>query len=255
MVRRNFSIAFMAGAHVFPGGRVDAADDDADAAWCDLPHEDAAARGPSVAFRVAALRELFEEAGVLIARTPDGSWLSVDDPGAAQRFALDREAVHAGRVSLRSVVEREGVRLALDAVVPFAHWVTPPIEVRRFDTWFFAVGAPARQMATHDAHESSDSAWFTPSAALQACRERHINLPPPTWATLRQLEPFATAAEVLAWAGAVDLPARQPEVRHVDGVREIILPTESSEALHGAGRFESRFAWVDGRWLPAERRD
>ena len=255
MVRRNFSIAFMAGAHVFPGGRVDAADHDADAAWCDLPRDLDAGRGPSLAFRVAALRELFEEAGVLIARTADGAWLPVDDSAATQRVAHDRDAVHAGRATLRSIVEREGVRLALDAVVPFAHWVTPPIEVRRFDTWFFAVRAPARQLATHDTHESSDSGWFTPGAALEACRRGRINLPPPTWATLRQLEPFATTAEVLAWAGRVDLPARQPEVRHVDGVREITLPPEPSPETGGAGRFERRFVWVDGRWLPGEERD
>lgn len=255
MVRRNFSIAFMAGAHVFPGGRVDAGDEGADPAWCDLPRDEESGRGPSLAFRVAALRELFEEAGVLMARAPDGTWMSADDPGAAQRVAHDRDAVHAGHASFRSIVEREGVRLALDAVVPFAHWVTPPVEVRRFDTWFFAVRAPARQVATHGIQESSASGWFTPRAALEACRRGRINLPPPTWATLRQLEPFATTADVLAWAAAVDLPARQPEVRHVDGAREIILPFEPTREAGSAGRFERRFVWVDGRWLPGEGLD
>lgn len=252
LVRRNFSIAFMAGAHVFPGGRVDPADADADAQWCDLPAGTDAARTPDLAFSVAALRELFEEAGVLLARTGTGALAPCDDPDTTGRYAADRDAVHAGTRTLRSIVEREGLRLALDAVVPFAHWVTPPIEVRRFDTWFFAAQAPARQHPTHDRHESADSGWFTPREALAACRRGQINLPPPTWATLRQLEPFAAVADLLAWARRVPIEARQPEVRHVHDRREILLPHEPHPEPDGAGAFETRFVLVDGRWLPSD---
>lgn len=253
MVRRTFSIAFMAGAHVFPGGRVDAADAEADDSWCDLPSARDAARGPDVAFRVAALRELFEEAGVLLARQPDGRFASCDEPKARARFAVDREAVHAGSYTLRSIVEREHLRLALDAAVPFAHWVTPPIEVRRFDTWFFAALMPPRQDPAHDAHESMASGWFTPRDALDACRRGRINLPPPTWATLRQLEPFMTAASALDWASALAIPMRQPTVRHdADGGREILLPEADACDPHTGARFETCFTWVDGRWLPRD---
>lgn len=251
MVRRTFSIAFMAGAHVFPGGRVDASDAEAGADWCDLPDAAATARGPALAFSVAAVRELFEEAGILLARTPAGSFATCDEAAAA-RVAADRDAVHAGSQTLRAVVERDGLRLALDAVVPFAHWITPPIEVRRFDTWFFAAQAPEGQVPSHDTHESIGSGWFTPGAALEACRRGLINLPPPTWATLRQLEPFATVAAVLAWASRVAIPDRQPTVLHVDGAREIRLPSAHAHGGDTGGAFETRFVWVDGRWLPAE---
>lgn len=250
MVRRHFSIAFMAGAHVFPGGRVDASDADADEGWCDRPSAAEAERGPDLAFRVAALRELFEEAGVLLARTHSGVFPTCDDADTRGRFADDREAVHAGTQTLRTVIDRERLRLALDAVVPFAHWVTPPIEVRRFDTWFFAALMPPRQAAAHDTHESMGSGWFTPQAALDACRRGRINLPPPTWATLRQLEPFTDAAAVMAWARTVAIPMRQPTVQHADGLREILLPDGHAVDPHTGARFETRFVWVDGRWLP-----
>src|SRR4051794_25721042 len=87
LVRRNLTIAFMAGAHVFPGGRVDAADADCDAAWCELPEAETSPPGaPPPAFRVAALRELFEEAGLLLARNAAGDWITIDDDAARARF-------------------------------------------------------------------------------------------------------------------------------------------------------------------------
>lgn len=251
MVRRTFSIAFMAGAHVFPGGRVDASDGDAGADWCDLPDAAAASRGPDLSFRAAAARELFEEAGILLARTPGGAFVTYDGAEAA-RVDADRDAVHGGTRTLREVVERDGLRLALDAIVPFAHWITPPIEVRRFDTWFFAARAPEGQVPAHDAHESIESGWFAPRAAIEACRRGRINLPPPTWATLRQLEPFASVSAVLAWASRVAIPDRQPAVLHVNGAREIRLPSGHAHDGETGGAFETRFVWVDGRWLPGE---
>lgn len=255
LVRRNFSIAFMAGAHVFPGGRVDAADADIDAGWCDLPAPAVARRLPALAFAVAALRELFEEAAVLLARTADGAFVRCDEAGTRERFARYRTAVHDGTMTLRAVVEAEGLRLALDAVQPFAHWVTPPIEVRRFDTWFFAAAVPQGQEPEHDRGESVDSGWFTPSEALDACRRRRINLPPPTWATLRELEPFDTVASALEWARTREIVARQPAVRHEHGAREILLPGDPAHPATELVAYETRFIWADGRWLPDARRD
>ncbi|MGE3957795.1 MAG: NUDIX domain-containing protein [Vicinamibacterales bacterium] len=248
LVRRHYSIAFMAGAHVFPGGRVDPADGDADASWCDLP--EAGPGWPSTAFAVAAIRELFEEAGILLARAPEGPMVTIEGTDRRPWVERSRTAVHDGTLGLRHLLARESLRLAVDTVVPFAHWVTPPIEVRRFDTWFFLCMLPAGQEARHDTHESIDSGWFTPRAALDACRQGRINLPPPTWATLRELEPFATAAEAIAWARTRTIVARQPRVIDAGGVREIVLPGHATHPSGEQSIFETRFTWVDGRWLP-----
>src|SRR5262249_50871848 len=117
MVRRHHSVAFMAGAHVFPGGRVDDADHDADPSWCDGMGEAARqlpdlAAGVALAYHVAAARELFEEAGVLLARSPDGRFVSLAG-GAQARFMRYRHDVHSGHRTLRAIVEQEHLRVAL----------------------------------------------------------------------------------------------------------------------------------------------
>src|SRR5690349_18603356 len=139
MVRRHHAVAFMAGAHVFPGGRVDEADRAADESWCDgvehardqlrdLPPVDA------LSFHIAAARELFEEAGVLLARDRSGAFVALAGTADHDRFKQHRESVHNHARSFRDVVEGEGLRLALEALISFAHWVTPPVDTRRFDT-------------------------------------------------------------------------------------------------------------------------
>src|SRR3954465_6407772 len=126
MVRRHEGTAFMGGAHVFPGGRVDAADGDADADWCDgLDHAagqlEHLPRADALAYNVAAIRELFEEAGVLLARHPDGDFVSLATAADHERLKADRSRVLEKTTTLRAVIEREGLRLALDALVLFAH--------------------------------------------------------------------------------------------------------------------------------------
>src|SRR5256885_6146089 len=194
MVRSHEGTAFMGGAHVFPGGRVDAADATADDTWCDgVAH--ALAQLPSMppseatAFHVAAARELFEEAGVLLARDRAGAFVSL--AGADHdRFKQARRAVHAGATPLRVLVLGEGLRLALDALVLFAHWVTPPIDTRQFDTRFFMTRVPPDQTPAHDDAETTHSVWLSPAAAIGEALDQQIVLPPPTWTTLRELEPF-----------------------------------------------------------------
>ena len=157
LVRRHDRVAFMGGAHVFPGGRVDPADHlDDPAAWCD-GLEAAVARMPSrtageaIAFHVAAIRELFEEAGVLLARDARGSIVGIHGDNEA-RFRGYRGELTNGRVTLQDVIARERLRLAIDALALFAHWVTPEVETRRFDTHFFLAVAPDEQQAAHDDH-------------------------------------------------------------------------------------------------------
>lgn len=255
LVRRHEGTAFMGGAHVFPGGRVDRADGSAaDAAWCDgveharrLP---SLAPAESVAFHVAAARELFEEAGVLLARGTTGAFAVLSEPDEQARFRAYRAEVHGGGRSLRDVVEREGLRLALDALVPVARWVTPPIDVRQFDTWFFLTRVPPRQMPVHDDRETTHSTWMRAADAIAAARRDEILLPIPTWTTLRELERFADVESALAWARGRTMVRRQPRLVERDGIRMLILP---GDPLHPETPVEPpfgevRFAHVNGRW-------
>ena len=257
MVRRHEGTAFMGGAHVFPGGRVDAADGDADAAWCDgIAHATAQLAGLSpaeaVAYHVAAARELFEEAGVLLARHPGGDFVSLAGAADHDRLKQDRARVHEGQTTLRAVIEREGLRLALDTLVLFAHWVTPPVDTRQFDTRFFMTRVPPHQTPAHDETETTHSLWARPADAIGQALSNEIVLPPPTWSTLREIEPFESVKDALAWARARTVVRRMPKAFEQDGRRMLLLP---GDPLHpdppgDDAPFETRFVLVDRRWRP-----
>lgn len=183
LMRRHGASGFMAGATVFPGGKVDAEDACAGSG---------AGPNPLIAlpFFVAALRELHEESHVLLARDGSGNL-----PEAAAVAALDarldelRTGHRLACADWHRCVADAGFDPALDLLVPFAHWVTPQVEPRRFDTYFFAAACPPGQDATLDRHESTDAFWMTPAAALAAhASGGPIALPPPTQHTLMRLE-------------------------------------------------------------------
>ena len=255
MVRRHEDTAFMGGAHVFPGGRVDPVDGDADERWCDgVAHATTQLAGleksEAVAYHVAAARELFEEAGVLLARHPDGDFVSLAGAADHERLKQDRARVHEARTTLRAVIEREQLRLALDALVLFAHWVTPPVDTRQFDTRFFMTRVPAHQTPAHDDTETTHSLWARPTDAIAQSIKGEIVLPPPTWSTLRELEPFESVKDALAWARRRTVVRRMPKAIEQDGHRMLLLP---GDPLHPdpAGDdppLETRFVLVDRRW-------
>ena len=248
LVRRHEGTAFMGGAHVFPGGRVDAGDHNGDVSWCDGVEWAASQlsdldREQAIAYHVAAARELFEEAGVLLART-----------ATRDHFVQDRVDVHGGRATLRAVVEREGLRLALDSLVLCAHWVTPPIDTRQFDTRFFLTRLPPGQTPIHDETETTHSTWITPAAAIAAAASGTIVLPPPTWTTLRELEVFGSVDAALAWARTRRIARRQPKMVEQNGRRMLLIPGDPlyPEASDPESPRETRFVSVDKRWR-AER--
>jgi 8-oxo-dGTP pyrophosphatase MutT (NUDIX family) len=255
LVRRHEGTAFMGGAHVFPGGRVDDADGSAaDEGWCDGLERARQLPGltpdESIAFHVAAARELFEEAGVLLARERAASFAALADAGEQARFRAYRADVHAGVRSFREVVQGQGLRLALDALVPVAHWVTPPIDVRQFDTWFFLTRVPPKQVPAHDDRETTHSTWMRAADAIAAALADEILLPIPTWTTLRELERFADVESALAWARGRTIVRRQPLPMEQNGVRLLLLPGDPlhPEAPVEPPAGEVRFAHVNGRW-------
>lgn len=263
MVRRHEGTAFMGGAHVFPGGRVDAADREGDAFWCDgvdhavrqLADMD---RVDAIAYHIAAARELFEEAGVLLARKAGtgevGPAVSLADADAHARFKRYRHDVHDGRLTLRAVIEKEGLRLCLDALILFAHWVTPPIDTRQFDTRFFMTRVPPEQTPAHDDTETTHSVWLTPRDAIAQSLDGTIVLPPPTWTTLRELEAFGKVGDAIAWARQRRISRRQPKMLEEGGRRMLLLPGDPQypEASDLEQPAETRFVLVDKRWR-AER--
>jgi 8-oxo-dGTP pyrophosphatase MutT (NUDIX family) len=252
LVRRHDKIAFMGGAHVFPGGRVEEADRiDNARALCDGVDQ-ALARIPDVApedavgYHAAAIRELFEEAGVLLARTANGEMVTLE----GDRFRGYRRGLAAGEVALREVAERERLRLALDELVLFAHWVTPEIESKRFDTRFFMAAVPDGQDPVHDESETTESAWLDPEDAIEQCRRDEIALPPPTWTTLRTLARYSSVDEVLGWARRTRIVRVQPGFIKREDQTLLTLP---GDPLHPplAGfetPEETRFILENGRW-------
>lgn len=224
LLRRNRATGFVPGAYVFPGGRVDAADgEDALAGrWDGLTREDAAGRlgiapdadPPAIAYYGAALREAVEEtgllAGVVAAKGPPGD-------GAVGEA---REALLGGGASFAAVLQKLGARLDGSRVEYIAHWVTPSVEPRRYDTRFFAARVPAGSKAVYDEREMTDAVWLTPRAALERHRSGRLPMIFPTIRTLEDLCDFGSVDELLAHYRACTIARVQPEiVRTATGVR------------------------------------
>jgi glyoxylase-like metal-dependent hydrolase (beta-lactamase superfamily II)/8-oxo-dGTP pyrophosphatase MutT (NUDIX family) len=192
LTRRPDSMAFAGGMHVFPGGRVDPRDADPRLVGRSpvTPGTLAERLGGGIeparalGHAVAALRELFEEAGVLLA------------DGDARRAEAMRSAVLGGEIGLAEVCERLDLRLGTERLAPLSRWVTPPIMDRRFDTRFFAAELPPDAEPRFDPSEVVDHAWLTPSAALGAMATGRIGLWLPTAATLLHLEHVRSFAEL-----------------------------------------------------------
>ena len=204
MLRRHPRTAF-GSVHVFPGGVVDPSDHDPALAARGLGRSDAEASAVlgivhgGLAFWIAAVRESFEEAGVLLARTTDGAALRLDDdPELEARFARHRAALHDGRRSLLQILEEEDLVLCLDHVHYVAHWITPEGEPKRYDTRFFLARAPEGQAYAHDDRELIHSEWVRPSDALARQEAGDFDMIFPTISSIDDIGRFATTDELLA---------------------------------------------------------
>ncbi len=235
MLRRNLASEFVAGAYVFPGGSVDPEDREPEVeAWCDGRTDAEASDVLGVAsgglgFWVAALRECFEEAGVLLARsrrrTAGDALLDTRDPEVAARFDAYRDQVNAGTVRILDVCRAEGLVLTVGRVAYVSHWITPELAPRRYDTRFFVAVAPEGQVARHDDGETIASTWVRPAEALERFEAGEIELLPPTIENLRSLAPHTSTDEVMAWAaGVTEVPTILPIVLIEDGQVLVLRP-------------------------------
>jgi 8-oxo-dGTP pyrophosphatase MutT (NUDIX family) len=205
MLRRHQQSVFLGGAYVFPGGAVEEADRQADAeAVCEGRTDREASEvlgiaGGGLAFWVAAVRECFEEAGVLLAyEAGSRDVMRLDAPDVADRFAAHRRAVHQGERRLVDVCQAEGLRLAVDGMHYVSHWVTPEGAPRRYDTRFFVAAAPPEQEATQDERETVARAWLRPEDALDRHAAGSLAMMLPTVESVRLLTGYRRTADLLA---------------------------------------------------------
>lgn len=237
MVQRHHQVDFASSALVFPGGKVDPADrDPALRARC------AGAEGlddDALAFRVAAVRETFEESGVLIAR-PRGGDALVPAARAAEIDARWRGALNARETTIGAIAEAEDLELALDALVLFAHWITPEFMPKRFDTHFYLVAVPPEQAAAHDGGESVDSLWIAPQRALEEAAAGRLSIIFPTRMQLAKLARATTVADALARARASRVVPVLPTVGRGATGPVIRIPAEADYGLTEAPLDEVR---------------
>ena len=230
LLRRHGRSGFAADAWVFPGGVVDAADRDlsiVDRLDGPTPSEWAARLGlgdpaEAVGYVIAALREAFEETGILLARDAAGV------PAAAgDALEVARRALLADVIAMREVIVGQDLRLAGDGLAYVAHWVTPEAEPRRYDTRFFLARAePDAVCVTYEA-EMTDSVWITAADAVRHFEQGGLRLLPPTIHTLRRLVGLPSVQAIFAKLAEAPVPAIMPTMRpHPDGVA-IVLPDEA----------------------------
>src|SRR3954468_3133714 len=194
---RHHQIDAFSGALVFPGGKLEEAEGDARlVARCAGADKISA---DELKFRVAGVREAFEECGILLARKPGQRAVvgAVDLEGIEQRW---RAKLAKDEASIVDLVEAENLELATDLMTPYAHWITPTFAPRRFDTWFFLAEAPEDQIALHDGSESVDSLWISPRQAIDEATAGRRTLVHATTKNLELLADANTVAEALSQA-------------------------------------------------------
>jgi len=260
MLKRPAAMQFAGGAYVFPGGSVDKADYDkadydkadydkagsgnadygkagsgnADYDQAHFDNDAAGWLGPSAtelgehlgatpdlaaALVRAAIRETFEEVGILLAGTPDGAVVVPDGPD----WVADRAALNAGTLTLAELLERRGLVLRADLLTPWARWITPLAEPKRFDARFFAAALPAGQQVVAHAAEAETIAWVRPQDALDAARRGEMSLLPPTATTLGEFTLAGSVADILGRAREV-APIQPVLINSDDGQAWLEVP-------------------------------
>jgi len=222
LMRRHARQNFMGKAFVYPGGQLDEMDGDPKLAaytngfsaetarrWLHDPDlSDAKARG----YYFAAVRETFEESGVLLAGLRSGRGIDFNDSDIKKRFSGYRVKIHQKEITLEELAKRENLVFRLDLLKPFAHWITPELEPKRFDTRFFLTPIPPGQKPVHDSIEMTETLWTTPKDALLKQKAGDILLMPPTLKTLEEMSSFSSIPDLFSYASSRDMPTELPQI-------------------------------------------
>jgi len=220
MVKRHHQIDFASGALVFPGGKTHAGDHDP--AWEELAVGWAGFDTAQRALRIAALREAYEETGILIARRANGEDFRGDEAAAAARAE-----VAADRRSFLHLVTSLDLRLDLSALIVFARWITPDMMPKRFDTWFYIVRAPLEQLAICDGWETVDAEWIAPASALGLADAGERKVIFPTRMNLKLLAEAHNAADALRRAAVRPLVVVEPRVTPSPDGPRLVIPSDA----------------------------
>ena len=220
MVKRHHQIDFASGALVFPGGKIHAGDHDP--AWEGRTLDWGASLPRKRPLRIAAIREAYEETGILLARHCDQAPFAGDERAAAARgeIATDRRA-------FLDLVAELDLHLDLGALAVFARWITPPLTPKRFDTWFYVAAAPPDQLALCDGWETVDAEWIAPAEALALAEAGERKVIFPTRMNLKLLAEAAGTHDAMARARARTLVTVEPRI--MDGPRGklLVLPPDA----------------------------
>ncbi len=225
MVVRHHKIDFATGALVFPGGKVEDTDVEA-RGFCDGIN---GLDDIELGLQVGAIREAFEECGILLARdSTTGDLVSGDRVTELEPY---RNHLHSGEVGIARFLETENLRLACDLLQPYAHWITPDMMPKRFDTRFYLAVAPEDHVAVHDGHESVDSVWISPQAALEAARNGLYTIIFPTRLNVEMLATSDSVVQAMQAAQTRPIVCVTPWTESRDNGRYICIPSDAGYAV------------------------
>jgi len=274
LLKRHEKSSFMGGNFVYPGGRVDLKDGSLEISSFSkgITSEEAqrilgGAFSPeeSLAHWIAAIRELFEEAGILLAYDQRGNLLQLKNRDEQERFSNYRGLLQKAEIGICELAKKENLSLALDQLRYYAHWITPEARSERFDTYFFLACHPSGQEASHDRKETTAGIWIAPGEALEENLRGGTVLSPPTLKTLEDLSRFKTIDEVFTSLRNAEILAILPVLTKISSGPMIIFPWDleyevfrkgetPSPLEHGRpsqpGDNTTRLLIKEGRWLP-----
>jgi 8-oxo-dGTP pyrophosphatase MutT (NUDIX family) len=274
LLRRHEKSSFMAGNFVYPGGRVDRGDGSLEiCSFCKgitLGEAQKILGGtisPEASFAhwIAGIRELFEEAGVLLTYDLEGNLYQIRNQHEQEKILNYRELLQKGRMTICQVAQKENLLFALDHLHYYAHWITPEARPERFDTHFFLARYPMGQEASHDEKETTAGAWITPKEALVENLKGRVILSPPTLKTLEDLSRFETVDEVLNSLAKNPIWPILPILKTISDETFILFPWDPEYEIFQKGETSNhldhgrpsqpednstRVVLKEGRWLP-----
>jgi 8-oxo-dGTP pyrophosphatase MutT (NUDIX family) len=274
LLKRHAQNIFMGGNFVYPGGKLDKDDvaeeilAQARGISAEQARQTLGEKNPedvSIAYWIAGIRELFEEAGILLAYTKNDQLLSIDDDAMRQRFAFHRRTLQKGEKTFLQIIKEEGLTLALDQCFYYAHWITPEARNVRFDTRFFIARTIPSQEASPDAKETTEGVWLTPAEALQKNFEGTVALSPPTLKTLEDLSRFHSIDDVLSSLPGLEKSVILPILLNPLADEALIFPWDPEYKDFQSGTLmqptdhgspsgptdnTTRLVLKDNRWLP-----
>jgi 8-oxo-dGTP pyrophosphatase MutT (NUDIX family) len=278
LLKRHEKSSFMGGNFVYPGGKVDREDGSLEiCAQCKgvSPEEAhqlfrrAFSPDESLAHWVAAIRELFEEAGVLLAYDHTGKFVHFKDPVERGKASRYRDLIHQGKMNICQIAQEEKLFFALDQLHYYAHWITPEARSERFDTRFFLACHPEGQEATRDQKETTLGVWLTPKQALEENLKGMTALSPPTLKTLEDLSRFTSISEVFKALRKAEIRPILPIHTKIKDETVLIFPWDPEYELFQKGEVPeqvdhgrpsrpedntTRLVLKKGYWIPFCRR-